>query len=231
MWITVRLCWHTYSRRASSKWIPTMLADTLVVLDFETTGLRPDHGDRITEVAALRMRNGVAVARYESLVNCQRRLPNHIRAFTGINQHMVDHAPASEQVLAELLDFIGNDPVISHNAAFDQGFLDCECERLGLQRRGEDFICTVQLSRRLLPELDSHSLHALVRHFHLTAPTQHRAGADAEATAQVLLQLCNLLETHTSVCNLRVLKQYSQYGDHHHIETVCPEVVGSALVA
>lgn len=169
-----------------------MLVDTLVVLDFETTGLHPDQGDRITEVAALRLHNGVVVARYESLVNCEHRLPAHIRAFTGIDQQMIDTAPAPWQVFPELLRFIGGDPVISHNAAFDQGFLDCECERLHLHRGGNDFICTVQLARRLLPHLASHSLHALVRHFKLINTAEHRAALDAAAATQVLLKLCEL---------------------------------------
>ena len=170
------------------------MLETLVVLDFETTGLRPDYGDRITEVAALRLQRGVVTARYESLVNCHRRLPNHIRAFTGIHQTMVDNAPEPQRVFPELLEFIGESPVVSHNAAFDQGFLDCECERLNLPRGGEDFICTVQLARRLLPNLPSHSLNAMARYFKLGATTEHRAGVDAETTLQVLLRLCTMAE-------------------------------------
>jgi DNA polymerase III subunit epsilon len=174
-----------------------MLKDTLVVLDFETTGLHPDQGDRITEVAAIRLCNGEVVDRYESLINCGRRLTNSIRQFTGINQHMIDSAPAPSRVLPGLLFFIGNDPVVSHNAAFDQGFLDCECAQLKLPRNSEDFICTVQLARRLLPDLPSYSLHALVRHFKLPNLAQHRAALDAEATAQVLLQLCTVINQAT----------------------------------
>jgi DNA polymerase-3 subunit epsilon len=170
-----------------------MMADTFVVLDFETTGLHPDQGDRITEVAALRLCNGEVVDRYESLINCDCRLSNSICQFTGINQQMVDSAPATSRVLPGLLFFIGKDPVVSHNAAFDQGFLDCECARLGLQRNGENFICTVQLARRLLPDLPSHSLHALVHHFKLPSAALHRAAPDAQATAQVLLQLCDVI--------------------------------------
>jgi DNA polymerase-3 subunit epsilon len=182
-----------------------MLADTLVVLDFETTGLRPDQGDRITEVAAVRVQDGNIIARYESLINCERRLSNSIRSFTGIDQQMIDSAPAPRCVLSELLAFIGDDPVVSHNAAFDQGFLDCECERLNLQRNGDDFICTVQLARRLLPDLASHSLHALMRHFKLPSIGQHRAALDAEGTAQVLLQLCGLTANQLNAQTLRLL--------------------------
>jgi DNA polymerase III subunit epsilon len=174
-----------------------MFSESLVVLDFETTGLHPDQGDRITEVAAVRLYDGVIVDRYESLINCGRRQSNSIRQFTGINQQMIDSAPTSSRVLPGLLFFIGNDPVVSHNAAFDQGFLDCECERLDLRRLGDDFICTVQLARRLLPALPSHSLHALVRHFNLSNIGEHRAALDVEATVQVLLQLCGLAKNLT----------------------------------
>lgn len=174
-----------------------MLADSLVVLDFETTGLHADHGDRITEVAAVRLCNGKVVDRYDSLINCGRRLSNSIRQFTGINQQMVDSAPLPCRVLPGLLFFIGRDPVVSHNAAFDQGFLDIECERMDLRRTGADFICTVQLARRLLPDLPSYSLHALVRHFNLPNIGQHRAVPDVEATIGVLLQLCELAKSLT----------------------------------
>lgn len=173
-----------------------MMVDTVVVLDFETTGLRPDQGDRITEVAALRLYKGQVVERYQSLMNCEHRLSNSIRNFTGINQQMVDSAPKPGRVIPELLLFIGYDTVVSHNAAFDQGFLDCECERLHLRRYNDDFVCTVQLARRLLPELPSHSLHALVRHFKLSNTKPHRAALDAEATAQVLVKLCELAAGH-----------------------------------
>lgn len=169
-----------------------MLTDSLVVLDFETTGLHADHGDRITEVAAVRLCNGKVVDRYDSLINCGRRLSNSIRQFTGINQQMIDSAPLPCRVLPGLLFFIGSDPVVSHNAAFDQGFLDIECERMDLRRSGQDFICTVQLARRLVPDLPSHSLNALVRHFNLPNIGEHRAVPDVEATVQVLLRLCEL---------------------------------------
>lgn len=199
-----------------------MLAETLVVLDFETTGLRPDHGDRITEVAALRVHNGVVTARYETLVNCHRRLPNHIRAFTGINQQMVDNAPEPWQVFSGLLSFIGDAAVVSHNAAFDQGFLDCECERLHLQCASADFICTVQLARHLLPNLPSYSLHALVRHFKLSNTAEHRAGLDADATLQVLLQLGKLSAAqapgrYVDSYLLRELIASNQLANHTHL--------------
>ena len=79
----------------------------IVMLDFETTGLSPDAGDRITEAAALRMVDGVIAERFVTLVNCGTRIASYITALTGISQQMVDGAPLVRHVLPRLLDFIG----------------------------------------------------------------------------------------------------------------------------
>lgn len=180
-----------YFSRPAWRWIEgrAVLSETVVVLDFETTGLRADLGDRVTEVAALRLHGGQVVARYETLVNCDVRVPLHIKQFTGITQDMVDSGAPPTQAFSALLNFIGDDPVISHNAAFDQGFLDCECERLQFIRSTDDFICTVQLARALFPELPCHALGALASRFGLPYVKAHRAGADAQATINVLMYL------------------------------------------
>ena len=100
-----------------------MLDQPIVMLDFETTGLSPVMGDRITEVAALRIVGGEVVERYVSLVNCNVRIPSFITGLTGITQAMVDSAPPVHRVLPELLDFIGSDALSAHNASFDEKFL------------------------------------------------------------------------------------------------------------
>lgn len=166
-----------------------MLGETVIVLDFETTGLRADLGDRVTEIAALRLCGNQVIERYETLVNCDVRIPRHIKQFTGITQDMVDSGAPPAQAFSELLKFIGDEPVISHNAAFDQGFMDCECERLQLIRSSDDFICTVQLARALFPDLSCHALGALASRFGLPYVKAHRAGADAQATINVLMYL------------------------------------------
>lgn len=170
-----------------------MLSETVVVLDFETTGLRADLGDRVTEIAALRLCGNQVIARYEMLVNCAMRVPRHIKQFTGITQDMVDSGAPPAQAFSELLNFIGADPVVAHNAAFDQGFLDCECERLNLGRTSSDFICTVQLARALFPELPCHALGALAARFGLPYVKAHRAGADAQATINVLMYMSEVI--------------------------------------
>lgn len=162
----------------------------IVMLDFETTGLSPDAGDRITEVAALRIAGGRVVERYVSLVNCGARIPSFITGLTGITQAMVDRAPLVAQVLPALLDFIGDDALAAHNASFDEKFLCAESARLGMAPRHRGLVCSLKLSRRVFPGLASYKLGLLSSqlgiHFNSAA---HRAEADAEVAAQVLIHI------------------------------------------
>jgi DNA polymerase-3 subunit epsilon len=175
------------------------LADTAVVLDFETTGLDCTEGNRVTEVAALRIRDGRIVERFVSLVNCGRCIPPHIVAFTGITQAMVDAAPSPAEVFPQLLAFIGSDPVIAHNAWFDAGFLRSECDRLGLDTFDLEFLCSYQIARQALPELHSHALGSLASKLRLPFTLGlHRAAVDAGIVANVILEICERLQAESA---------------------------------
>eukprot|EP01037_Dinobryon_pediforme_P021321 gene21321-22155_t len=128
------------------------------MLDFETTGLSPAQGARITEVAALRIVDGKIVERFVSLINCDVEVPAEITALTGISQAMVDTAPPVQQVLPALLAFIGTHALAAHNASFDAKFLAAESQRLDLQSSYSELVCSLLLSRRLLPGLSSYRL-------------------------------------------------------------------------
>jgi DNA polymerase-3 subunit epsilon len=167
-----------------------MLHDPLIVLDFETTGLRAEAGDRITEVGLVRMEGGCVTARFQSLVNCGVRVPDYITAYTGITQRMVDGAPPVAQVLREVAAFIGETPVIAHNASFDQRFFLRECRRQRIGVVVEPFICSLRLARRVYPQLESHSLGVLAHRLQLcNCGASHRAAADAEMTAQLMQRM------------------------------------------
>jgi DNA polymerase-3 subunit epsilon len=162
----------------------------IVMLDFETTGLSPAMGDRITEVAALRIEGGRVTERYVSLVNCGVRIPAFITALTGITQQMVDDAPPARQVVPELLDFIGADALSAHNASFDEKFLKAEGERLGRGSSHAHLVCSLKLSRRVFPGLGSYKLGQLSRQLGIAFNSRaHRAEADAEVAAEVLLHI------------------------------------------
>jgi DNA polymerase-3 subunit epsilon len=159
----------------------------IVMLDFETTGLSPAMGDRITEVAALRIVDGKVTERYVSLINCQARIPFFITQLTGISQEMVDNAPPVSRVVPELLDFIGDDALSAHNASFDEKFLKAEAERLDLSPRHASLVCSLKLSRRVFPGLASYKLGLLSGQLGIRfRSAAHRAESDAEVGAELL---------------------------------------------
>jgi DNA polymerase III subunit epsilon len=173
-----------------------MLNDELVVIDFETTGLSPEQGDRITEVAAVRITGNGVVDRYESLVNCGVKVPTHITALTGINQRMVDSAPPVKDVMRQLLGFLADSPIVAHNASFDQRFFANECGRSGINHQLGDFICSIRAARRVFPHLESYALSSLARELGISfGGAAHRAAADAEVTANVVMRLVHELQT------------------------------------
>lgn len=159
------------------------------VIDTETTGTGFAHGHRLTEVAAVRIRNGKIVDEFSTLLNPGRPIPPFITQLTGINDRMVAKAPAFEKIAPELLDFIGDSVLVAHNAPFDRAFLDGEFAYAFNRRLLTPFVCTVQLSRRLVPGLESYRLDSVTEHFGVAIENRHRALGDAEATARVFCRL------------------------------------------
>lgn len=163
--------------------------EAVAVIDFETTGLSPAQGDRATEIAALIVHDGKVVDRYQSLMNAGVRIPPYIQALTGISDAMVRAAPPAAEVMREVADFVGDRPLVAHNAAFDCKFWDAELARIERRRR-QEFACSLLLSRRILPQAPSHKLGALVEFAGLpVAGRSHRALADAEMAASLLHHL------------------------------------------
>lgn len=168
----------------------SVLHEPLTVLDLEATGLHPEAGDRLTEIGLVRIENGRIAARWQSLVNCGKRLTASTIAYTGITQAMIDAAPEPRAVLERAFDFIGDTPVVSHGAGFDQSLLRFECERAGVDRRPAPFLCSLRLSRRVYGHLREHSLAALAHSLQLGSTAgAHRASHDAEITAKLVLRL------------------------------------------
>lgn len=161
----------------------------IAVIDFETTGISPAQGDRATEVAIVLTEAGRVVDRFQSLMNAGVRIPSFITQLTGITDEMVCAAPAAEQVMREAARFVGDVPLVAHNAAFDQRYWRAELALAGLEAQ-QPFACTVLLSRRLYPDAPSHRLGALADRFDLPRSGRaHRALADAEVTAELLARM------------------------------------------
>ena len=165
------------------------------VIDFETTGISPACGDRASEVAIVLLEGGQVVDRFQSLMNAGVRIPGFITQLTGITNAMVASAPEAAQVMGEASRFVGNAPLVAHNAAFDRRFWQAELARAGLAAP-QPFICTLLLSRRLYPQAPNHKLGSLVDYHRLPRTGQaHRALADAEMAAGLLGQIQHDLRT------------------------------------
>ena len=161
----------------------------IVIIDFETTGLSPGLGDRATEVAAVILEDNKIVDKFQSLMNAGITIPGYIQQLTGISNAMIRKAPSCQQVMRELAEFIGDSPLLAHNASFDTKFLDAEWSRIDYKRR-QPFACSMLLSRRIYPHFPDHKLGTLVRHLKLpTTGEYHRALADAEMTASLLIKI------------------------------------------
>ncbi|HYP02738.1 MAG TPA: exonuclease domain-containing protein [Pyrinomonadaceae bacterium] len=165
-----------------------------VVVDVETTGAKTPPA-RITEIGAYRVQSGRIVAEFQTLVNPQMPIPSFIVMLTGITDAMVKSAPLFAEVAQDLLTFIGKSVLVAHNAPFDVRFLNHEISRVFPGKRMFNAqLCTVSLSRRVVPGLVNHRLHTVAEHFAVPIKNRHRAAGDAEATAEVFLRLLDLLQ-------------------------------------
>ncbi|MBT7866366.1 MAG: 3'-5' exonuclease, partial [Opitutales bacterium] len=117
-------------------------ADTVIVLDFETTGLSPNMGDRAIEIGAVRIENGRVTDRFQELMNPGRPISGFIEDYTGITNRMLYSARPCGEVMRRFSDFIGDFNLVAHNASFDQRFLDAELEMISEERRGQ-FACSM----------------------------------------------------------------------------------------
>jgi DNA polymerase-3 subunit epsilon len=156
-----------------------------VVVDVETTGGRGDE-HRVTEIGAVRVRNGKVTDRFQTLLNPQRRIPANITRLTGISPAMVADAPYFVDIADDFEVFMQGAIFVAHNVEFDYGFLAREFRRLGRPFRYPK-LCTCASMRKLYPGHRSYSLAALCRSFDIQLRQHHRALCDAEAAAELLL--------------------------------------------
>ena len=153
----------------------------IVVIDFETTGLSARAGDRAIEVAAVEIIEGRIGRHFASLMNPGVFVPSFITGLTGITNAMVQSAPDSLAVMRGLAQFVGDAPLVAHNAAFDAGFFGHEMRLQGIDRENP-FLCSLRVARRLY----------------------HRALADADLTARIFVTMCGDIRARYGICSLSV---------------------------
>jgi DNA polymerase III subunit epsilon len=160
---------------------------TLVVFDFETTGLDVNK-DRIIEIGALKIRGDKVVGEFSQLIDPGMVIPDIITKICGITNDMVQGQPLLPDVLPQFLDFLSGSVLVAHNAEFDFNFLKSVANREGYQIVWPCF-CTLKMAKLLLPELESKNLDRLAEHFGLKFEARHRSIGDCKVTQSVLTHL------------------------------------------
>lgn len=181
------------------------------VFDVETTGLDPRRGDRIIEIAGLRVENGQIQEEkhYTQLVNPERSIPWEAKRVNNIDDVDVAGAPTIEQVLPEFLEFASNSILVAQNASFDMGFLEVEKDLCWGYIELPECLCTMKLSQNLYPQEFRHNLDVIATRFSLQLPeARHRALPDVILTAQALLRMIeeNKIESIDELRNKASLK-------------------------
>ncbi len=168
---------------------------SVVVLDFETTGLSPQYGDRAIEIGAVLIEDNMIVDRFQGLMNPGFRISSFIESYTGISKELVEAAPPCEEVMERFARFIGNYPLVAHNASFDKRFLDSELGFIG-KSRDNKMACSMLAARRVYPNAPNHKLGTLVNYCRIYSDgTFHRALADAEMTGHLWVSMIDEIKS------------------------------------
>lgn len=149
-----------------------------IVFDLETTGLRPD-SDEIIEISAIKVRNHQVEEQFSTLVNPKRHIPKDATAVNGITDDMVKDAPSLKEAMESFYDFIGNDILVGHNIhTFDMAFIYNAAQRVLNAGINNDYIDTLYMARKCLPQLSHHRLSDVSEHFRISTEGAHRALCD-----------------------------------------------------
>ena len=153
-----------------------------IVLDTETTGLDYTR-ERMVEFAAVKLENGKIKDEYQTLINPHQHIRKSSIAIHGITPEMVENAPTEEEIMPKILEFIGDYPIVAHNAIFDYSFLNEAKLRLDGKPLENQRIDTQAMFKEIAPDLESHGLEALTQRFNVELNNHHRAMADTMGLA------------------------------------------------
>lgn len=154
------------------------------VIDLETTGL-DSYWDDIIEIGAMKIKDGVVIDSYSSLIKPDEEISDFIINLTGITNEMVSDAPNIEEALPGFMDFVGDSILLGHNVNFDVNFLYDKSMLIFNKPFTNNFIDTMRISRKLFPDFNNHKLNTLIRNFNLEKRGFHRALGDCNYTYQI----------------------------------------------
>ncbi len=164
-----------------------------VLFDIETTGLSPED-DAVVELSAIKVANGNVIDEFSKLVNPCMHIPYTASSINGITDDMVKDAPTIDIALKDFISFIGNDVLVGHNIIrFDLKFIQRDAVRFYGKKIHNDYVDTLVIARRYLPELESHSLESLSYYYDISYDGAHRALADCHINKKVYDNLANAI--------------------------------------
>ena len=197
------------------------MTDSYIALDLETTGLEPKK-EKITEIAALKVEHGQITGRFVTLVNPKRPLTERVVELTGITDDMLKDAPVIEDIIGEVLEFIGNLPLLGHNIRFDYSFLKQAAVNQKMEFECEA-VDTLKLCRKLMPEQEKKNLQEMADDHTMVETSEGSFEWTQEMTDQSIAEYEQTLK---DIKN-RLLVSKSVDGDTECMTTFSPNWVGS----
>ena len=205
----------------------SLISSEYVVFDTETTGFNAAAGDQMIEIGAVKIKEGVIIDRFDELINPFRHIPDRITELTEISDEMVKDCDNEENVTKRFLNWIGNDPLVAHNAKFDINFLEMSIKKYGLEELTNTVIDTLELSRAIDQGFARHSLSALVKRYNVPfdEESHHRADYDAEGTALVFDKMLKKLDglNYEKISDLEKLiskEEIHKFGRTYHFNAI-----------
>ena len=186
-----------------------LVDDVYVVFDLETTGLYADRGDSIIEIGAVKMQNGKIIDEFNILVNPGVKLDSKIIEITGITDDMLIDKDSEEVCVKEFINWVGDLPMVAHNARFDISFINSAYRKYDLGVLKNTLIDTLGLSRYLESNYKYHNLATLVERYNIEwdEDKHHRASYDAKGTALIFYKMLKKLELN-NITTMQDLKRY-----------------------
>jgi len=186
----------TMNRKSST--FETLSIDDIdyLIIDVETTGLSVEHGDRVCEIGAVKLRGNAVIETYGSLINPQRPISYGAFAVNGITPEMLIDAPVFSQIADKIWNMMDNSVLVAYNAPFDLSFITNEFRLLGYPTIHNTIIDALALARKLLPGLQTYQQGNVAKVIGIQFPVKHRALEDAMATAQIFMIFASILKAH-----------------------------------
>ena len=190
---------------------------TFICFDIETTGLSAAR-DKITEIGAVKVENGIITDKFSTFVNPEMPIPQKITQLTGITDEMVKDAPSQSEAVSAFLEFAGDNVLVAHNAPFDTSFIAKACEDMGREYNYTS-IDTVAISRAILTDIKNCKLDTVAKFLRLGEFNHHRATDDAEMLAKIFITLCRRLTDDFSITKTNDINTKIAGGDFKKLPT------------